>query len=166
MEQPKMRERRSFPPEPTEREEYWRGVIAQIGRSGTTAAEYCRSKEIEASGVAWWKRELVRREAARRAVAAAAQAAAVCEPKTSGPPDGDAAQTGSEPKTSGSIRVRRRRRRARSERRLIPVKVREPAAGVAGLHVVLAKQRTIRVEGCFDPEVLAKLVLLLEGLPC
>lgn len=48
------------------REEYWRKMLAEQGRSTPNIMEFCRSKSISANRYFWWKRELKLRDAKRR----------------------------------------------------------------------------------------------------
>ncbi|MHC4481041.1 MAG: IS66 family insertion sequence element accessory protein TnpA [Planctomycetota bacterium] len=130
--------------EAREREQRWREVVAEWSRSGLTQTAFCRERGLSLASFHWWKRELVRRDGGR-------------SPKQQAQ-GGKSSRTG----TRGFLPVRvvgaHECEAAGAQER--------PRDGQTGLEVVLGNGRRVRV-GCeVDGELLAKVVTVLEGLPC
>ena len=120
-----------------EREVRWRKMLARWRKSGLSQAAFCREHGLSAKTLAWWKRELGRRDAAtagRRTV------------RPSGP--------ASPSDTMGFAPVR------------LVGAVGDVPVGHGGLEVVLAGGRRVRVGSGVDRELLAMVVSVLEGVPC
>src|SRR5262249_24942488 len=107
-------------------------------------ASFCRQLGLPVASFRWWKRELSRRSEPRRAV---------------GGKQGSSSQA-----AEGSERPR-----------LLPVRLSsmpEPAVvggagGKGGVYeLVVCRGRVLRVPGDFDPGVLQRLILTLEGVGC
>jgi len=54
------------------REKHWRRIVEEWRKSGLTQREFCRRKQESESSLAWWIRELNRRDRARGASTARA----------------------------------------------------------------------------------------------
>ena len=129
-----------------EREAYWRQALADWSRSGLSKVAFCRERGLSPSAFHWWKGELVRRDAARGS-----------RPSSPSPVKGG--ETKARP---AFVAVRLAEGAVGGA--AVPVRA---AGGVEGaVEVVLLHGRRVRVGSGFDAEVLARVVGVLEGLPC
>ena len=129
-----------------EREAHWRQALADWSGSGLSKMAFCRERGLSPSAFHWWKGELVRRDAARRS-----RSSSPFSPKA---------------------------QEAKARPAFVAVRLAEGATtgaavpltgngGVEGaVEVVLGNGRRVRVGTGFETEVLARVVGVLEGLPC
>jgi len=134
----------------TERAEYWATQVAAWERGGLTQAEYCRRRRIKAGSFAWWKRQLLGPARGRptRLADRPKQSAKASKPRgrLAKPP---------EPTKGG----------ARSAKWSAPF-VELPLASafpVPTYELVLVGGRTIRIPSQFDPQVLSRLISVIES---
>ena len=129
-----------------EREAHWRQVLAAWSGSGQSKVAFCRERGLSPSAFHWWKGELARRDAAQM--------------KHS--PRGGAGQHPGEGQASSFVPLRL----VASPGHSLVGPASGPASECAGLEVVLANGRRVRVGSGFDAGLLARVVSVLEGLAC
>jgi len=134
----------------TERARYWATQVAAWERSGLTQAEYCRRRRIKVGSFAWWKRQL------------------------RGPAPSQPTRPADRPKRSAKASKQRGRptklperakRRARSAKLSTPF-VELPLASAfpaPTYELVLTGGRAIRIPSQFDPQVLSRLISVVES---
>ncbi len=134
----------------TERAKYWATQLAAWERSGLTQAEFCRRRRIRAGSFAWWKRQLL------------------------GPAGGRPTPPADRPKRSAKASKQRGRptkpperakRRARSAKLSAPF-VELPLANAfpaPTYELLLASGRSIRIPSQFDPQVVSRLISVVES---
>jgi len=119
-------------------ERKWRKVLGAWAKSGLTQAAFCRERGIAVASFAWWKRELARRDAERTET-----------PQQSG--------TAATPDLAAGPMF-------------VPVRVKPTEAGRSGdadgIEIVVRGGRRVRVGAGFDAQALARVVSVLEGVPC
>ena len=123
-----------------EKEKFWRKKIAEWKRSGSPIAEFCRTHDLKQTGFYWWRRELRRREEVRK--------------------------ENERGKAKGSF----------SLPTFTPVRVVHSKSSVkggqqetdlgAGVEIILAGRRLVRVYRGFDPDVLLQVIETLESAAC
>jgi len=128
-----------------ERAAFWRTVIAEWSSSGQSKVAFCKARGLSPSAFHWWKGELARR--------AAAQGKSL-------PAAGAGQNRGAKASPFVPLRV------VTSSGRSIVGPACAPAYEGAGMELVLANGRRVRVGSDFDAEVLVQVVQVLEGMPC
>ena len=134
----------------TERAKYWATQLAAWERSGLTQAEYCRRRGIKAVNLAWWKRQLL------------------------GSGRGRSTRLADRPKRSAKASKQRGRPTKppeRAKRRARPAKLSAPfvelplanAFPAPTYELLLVGGRAIRVPSQFDPQVLSRLISVVES---
>lgn len=134
----------------TERAKYWATQVAAWERSGMTQAEYCRRRRIKAGSFAWWKRQLL------------------------GPARGRPTRPADRPKQSAKASKQRgglTKPPERAKRRAQSAKLSAPfvelplvtAFPAPTYDLVLVGGRTIRIPWQFDPQVLSRLISVVES---
>lgn len=134
----------------TERAEYWATQVAAWERSGMTQAEYCRRRRIKAGSFAWWKRQLL------------------------GPGRGRPTRPADRPKQYAKVSKERgglTKPGERAKRRAQSAKLSAPfvelplvtAFPAPTYDLVLVGGRTIRIPSQFNPQVLSRLISVVES---
>lgn len=134
----------------TERAKYWATQLAAWERSGLTQAEYCRRRGIKAVNLAWWKRQLL------------------------GPGRGRPTRPADRPKRSAKASKQRGRPTKPPERAKRPARSAKLSAPFVELplanafsaptyELLLVGGRAIRVPSQFDPQVLSRLISVVES---
>ena len=134
----------------TERAKYWATQVAAWERSGMTQAEYCRRRRIKAGSFAWWTRQLL------------------------GPARGRPTRPADRPKQSAKASKQRgglTKPPERAKRRAQSAKLSAPfvelplvtAFPAPTYDLVLVGGRTIRIPWQFDPQVLSRLISVVES---
>jgi hypothetical protein len=131
-----------------EREAHWRQVVADWSGSGLSKVAFCRKQGLSPSAFHWWRGELARRDATK-----SVHSVRPCSAKELG------RETKAKP-AFVAVRVAEGASGGSAERE------REDGGIEGGVEVVLGSGRRVRVSSGFDTEVLARVVGVLEGLPC
>ena len=134
----------------TERARYWATQVRAWERSGLTQAEYCRRRRIKAGSFAWWKRQLL------------------------GPARGRPTRLADRPKQSAKASKPRGRLTKPPARAKRPARLAKWSAPFVELplasafpaptyELVLVGGRTIRIPSQFDPQVVSRLISVVES---
>lgn len=134
----------------TERARYWATQVRAWERSELTQAEYCRRRRIKAGSFAWWKRQLLGPAGGRptRLADRLKQSAKASKPR------GQLTKP-SEP-TKGGVRS------AKWSAPFVELPL-ASAFAVPTYELVLVGGRTIRIPSQFDPQVLSRLISVIES---
>jgi len=134
----------------TERARYWTTQVTAWERSGLTQAEYCRRRRIKAGSFAWWKRQLLGPARGRptRPADRPKQSARTSKPR--GRP------------TESSEPTKRRARSAKWSGPFVELPL-ASAFPAPTYELVLVGGRTIRIPSQFDPQVVSRLISVVES---
>ncbi len=160
----------------TERARYWAAQVAAWERSGLTQVEYCRRHRIKAGNFAWWKRQLLgpsrqrHKQPGKRTRPCGKSPTRRGRPaESSYPPTrpGPLSRSSKLPERKGqpTKSPERAKRRARSTK-LSASFVELPLASAFSAptyELLLVGGRTIRIPSQFDPQVLSRLISVVES---
>ena len=118
-------------------ERLWRKRVREHEKSGLTVGEFCEREDLVDHQLAWWRRELKRRDA----------------------------KVSSRKKKSTRIKPRKRQPTATASK-FVPVQVTSSGSSSVSIEVVLDQPVRIAVSPGFDPQVLADVVRALERRSC
>ena len=173
----------------TERATYWAAQLAAWERSGLTQAEYCRRHRIKAGNFGWWKRQLLGpwrqrhkqpgkrtrpygkspRRCGRPAESSEAPTRRGRPAESSDPPtrpgplsrSSKLAERKGQP-TKSPERAKRRVRSAKLSASFVELPL-TSAFSAPTYELVLVGGRAIRIPSQFDPQVLSRLISVVES---
>lgn len=144
----------------TERARYWATQVTAWERSGLTQAEYCRRRRIKAGSFAWWKRQLLGPARGRptRLADRPKQSAKASKPR------GRLTKSSEQAKrlTKPPDRAKRRARPAKLSAPFVELPL-ASAFPAPTYELVLVGGRTIRIPSQFDPQVVSRLISVVES---
>ena len=160
----------------TERAKYWATQVAAWERSGLTQTEYCRRRRIKSGNFAWWKRQLLGPSDERRKQSGKRTRPYGKSPRRRGRPaessdlptrpgrlsrSSKLLERGGEP-TKSPERVKRRAQSAKLSAPFVELPL-VSAFPASTYDLVLVGGRTIRIPSQFDPQVLSRLISVVES---
>ena len=173
----------------TDRARYWALQLAAWERSGLTQAEYCRRRRIKAGNFAWWKRQLLgpsrerhmqpgkrtkpygrsprRRGRAAKSSESSRRRGLPAESSHLPTPPGRPSMASKllerkEQPTKSSSRTKRRARSVRLSSPFVELPL-ASAFPAPTYELVLVGGRAIRIPSHFDPQILSRLISVVES---